>query len=131
MNRRNAIRIGFAVLALVALGAVAFAGLPSTPGNTIIQNLHGLADKNTRSDDVTGTKGVFKSYTSAGYTGIEATVVDTSGAGVNVQWFEDGQLVWVGSTFSATNDKGTQFAAVSYQPYSTASRKLKSVIRRQ
>jgi hypothetical protein len=119
------------VATLIVAGLALAAGLPHTPGNTIIQNLTGLSDTNTRSDDTTGTKGVFKSYSAAGYTGINATVVDTTGAGVNVKWREDGNLVWVGPTFSATNNGGAAFSTLSYEPYSSTSRKLKAVVRRQ
>jgi len=98
-----------------------------------LQNLNSIAPStgSNRCDTTTKTKGTFKTYTATGYIGIEAEVVDSAGAPVNVKWRLDGVQVGVGSKLAITNNGGNTFTNASYDGYSAASRSLNSCIRRQ
>jgi hypothetical protein len=121
----------FGILPLIALFTLAIAGisfaaggLPQTPGKVpiTIQNVKNIAPTASASacGTITGTKPT-QSITTTAYTAVEAIAYDiTAGAAKVVKWFEDGTLVWVGSSYTLTNNKGTTIAATVMKPYSTA-----------
>jgi len=135
MNRFNFSTLILITASVAAMGVAAMAGgLPHTPGNTIIQNLNGIAPTKGNSGCVTftGTKGTFGSYTSVkGFTGYEAEVVTAAGAAEPVQWELDGTQVAVGSSFKFTNNEGNTYSRAVQRVYSAPSRTLKSCTRRQ
>lgn len=124
-------------LAILAVAGMAAQGtLPQSAGKApaTIQNLKATAPVagKSRCDTVTGTRAVQKNYSSAGYVGIEANAYNaTTGAPVNVKWYEDNKQVWVGSSYSAVNDKGTTVTTVTYKDYSSAIHSTGSCVRRQ
>ncbi len=127
--------IGILLVAMLAVSAFASGNLPWNTGKPAVQvqNLKAIAPTagKSRCDTVTGTKAIQRSYSSAGYLGVEASVVDSVGSPVSVKWEEDGKQVWTGSTFSSTNSQGKTFSTVTYKAYSGASRTLGSCVRRQ
>ena len=126
----------FIILVALTVAAIAAASpngiLPRDRNLAPVQGLRasGATPTTSRCDTAAKTKG-FTNYTAYGYLHHEATVVDSSGAPVNVKWYQDGKQTWVGSSFSAANDLGTDYRTISYTPYSTASRSLTSCIRRK
>ncbi len=133
--RKYSLIIGIVIMAMSAVCAMAAGNLPWNTGKPAVQvqNLKGIAPAagKSRCDTDTGTKAIQRSYSSAGYLGIEAAVVDSAGSPVAVKWEENGKQVWIGSTYSATNSQGNSFSTVTYKGYSAASRTLGSCVRRQ
>jgi len=137
--------IYFATLIALAVAGIAFAApagqLPVTKGKpqTFIQNLKGVspvAGKSRCDTTATATKGntTFTGYTSTGYLGVEAIVVNSAtNAPVNVIWVEDNKEVWVGSSYCLINSEGATVSKVkwTYTNDSSASINLKSCARRQ
>ena len=120
----------------LALAAVALAAgkIPYDRARTPMPNLKSIAPEvaKSRCDTVTVTKGIFKTYSTAGYIGIVVDAVDSTGAPVNGKWFLDGRQVGVGAApFEATNASGSAFSSVRFDGYSAASRSLDFCIRRQ
>ncbi|MCM0081781.1 hypothetical protein L4X63_09285 [Geomonas sp. Red32] len=127
----------FAVMATLIYAAIAIASpngiLPRDRNLAPVQGLRasGATPATSRCDTVTGTKAVFKAYTAYGYLHHELAVVDSTGAPVNVKWYQDSKQTWVGSTFSGANDLGTDYRTISFAPYSAAPRALTSCTRRK
>src|SRR6185369_17280177 len=103
-----------AIALLISTGiAMAVTGtLPQSTGKVpaTIQNLKSIAPTagKSRCDTVTGTKAIQKSYSTASYVGAEAQAFNpASGAATIVKWFEDGIQVWIGSSYSITNDRAS------------------------
>lgn len=120
--RNTKLIIGIILSVLIAATAFAAGNLPWNTGKPAvqIQNLKGIASKagQSRCDTVTGTSAVQKTYSSAGYAGMTATVYDVNtGAPIVVKWYEDGQQVWVGSTYEGVNDQGKAFSSLKYAAF--------------
>lgn len=125
-----------AILVIVGAGLAATGTLPQTVGKVpaTVQNFNAIAPAagKSRCDSVAGTKAIQKSYSTAGYFGIEAGAYNaTTGAAEIVRWEEDGKQVWVGGTYTATNDKGAGVSKLTYKAYSAAQRNVGTCIRRQ
>ena len=132
--------IGVFILAVFAVSAFAAGNLPWNIGKPAVQvqNIKSIAPtagKSRCETTATATQGntVFHGYTSAGFLGVEAAVVDSANAGVNVTWSEDGTAVWAGSTYSLANSQGNVVSKVAwtYSNTSSASKSLKTCVRRQ
>lgn len=126
--------IAACIMLVAASAAFAVNGiLPLDRNTTPVQNVHGnsATSATSRCDTHTGTSGVFQNYSTSGYVGIDATVVSNTGAPVNVQWYQNGALVWVGPTFSISNNLGLDTTSIGYAPYAGSSQTLTSCVRRQ
>lgn len=127
------------VLAAMFTQAFAAGNLPWTKNRQLVPNITSISpatDDTTgvtkgRCDTVTGTKEIFKTYTTAGYVRNDFEVVDASGSPVAVKWLLDGTQVAIGSTFSFANPGGAAYQNAAYKPYSTVSRALTSCRRPQ
>ena len=130
--------MGFFIMAMIG-SALAAGNLPWTKNRQLVPNITSIApatDDTTgatkaRCDTVTGTKEVFKSYTTAGYVRNDFEVVDAAGTPVPVKWLLDGTQVAIGSTFSFANPGGGIYQNVSFKPYSAVPRALTSCRRPQ
>lgn len=129
------------VVMLAILATLALAGLAAASGKipydrvrTPVQNLKTIAVEvaKSRCDSVTKTKGTFRSYSTAGYIGIEIDAVDSTGTPVKGRWYLDGRQVGVGSSpFAVTNASGSAFSTARFDGYSAPSRTVEFCIRRQ
>lgn len=121
---------------IACAGLVLAAGdMPYHKGE-IVQNVKGIATSTSlsRCDTVIGTKGVFKTYTTAGYRAAEAEVYDSTGTATTVKWYLDGKLIAIGPSVALTNPDRSdlnQFKTLAYGAYSTTSRALDSCRRGQ
>jgi len=135
-NRFTTLTMLAALAILICFGSIVFASgkVPYDRSRVAMPNLKSIAPEvaKSRCDSVTVTKGTFKSYTTAGYIGIEVDAADSTGAPVKGKWYLDGRQVGVGAApFAAVNGSGTSFSTVRFDGYSAASRTLDFCIRRQ
>lgn len=127
----------FVILVLVLAIGITIARAGSFWGNKrgdVIQNLKELSPDvaKSRCDSGTYTKGIFKTYTTAGWYAVEMDAVDNTGAAVKGKWFLNGKQVGVGaSPFKVSNRGGTDNATLAFGGYSAAPRTVDFCIRRQ
>lgn len=121
---RKSILFLSALALLTVFSVCAFAGgyLPwAANKKDQVQNLKAIAPAadGSRCDTVTGTSAVLKNYTASGYLGISANAYHpTTGAPIVVKWKEDGKQVWTGSSYEATNNKGTAISQITGAAFS-------------
>ena len=122
------------VLAVISTSALAAGTYWGTKQGTVIQNIKEQSPDvaKSRCDSVTATKGIFKTYTTAGWYSIEADAVDNAGTAVKTKWYLNGKQVGVGTgPFKIGNKNGTDHSSLGFGGYSAASRTLDFCIRRQ
>lgn len=124
------------LLLILALGiAIAQAGsFWGTKQGALVQNLTAITPdvSKSRCDSVTVTKGIFKTYTTAGWYAVEVDAVDNTGAPVKGKWFLNGKQVGVGTgPFKAGNRGGGDHSTIAFAGYSSDSRTVELCIRRQ
>jgi len=137
LNKRymNALLLA-GLMILSAFVTIAFAAgkIPFDRSRNPMPNLKSIAPDvaKSRCDQVTVTKGAFKSYSTAGYIGVEVDATDSAGAPVKGKWFLDGRQVGVGAApFAVTNASGSAFSIFRFEGYSAAPRTVDFCIRRQ
>lgn len=134
MKRHSVIAL-MIMVGVIAVVGVAWAGSYwGTKQGSLVQNLKEVSPDvaKSRCDQVTKTKGTFKTYTTAGWYAVEVDAVDNTGAAVKGRWYLDGKQVGVGSgPFKIGNRGGSDHSSVSFAGYSAPPRIVEFCIRRQ
>ena len=117
--------LALSILLVVAICFAADGNLPWPVSKaTPVQNLNGFAPVKTKSrcDTFTGTKGVMKNYSTAGYLGFSAKVTDTAGSPVVAKRSLDSNTAYMPeSSTNLVNNLGSNFSSVRFSRYSGAS----------
>lgn len=127
------ILIAFCIMAMFT-AAMAAGNYPWTKNKTLVPNVTGSSPVAGQSGCTTLaiTKGAIQGRYSSmdGYVAYEGEVVTAAGAAEPVTWELDGTPVKVGPTAGFTNSGSNTYKRAVARVYSTASRTLKSCVRR-